>query len=252
MIVYFTGTGNSRYCAELLADLLQEDCVNAFSYLHNGIAAELVSTRPWIFVTPTYAWQLPRIFSDFLRSGRFSGNRDAYFVLTCGSDTGCAGSKNQALCRELGFQYRGTLPVVMPENYIALFDAPGPEQERSILAAARPVLEAGAARIRDGLDFFPTSTGVLDRLKSGVVNTLFYRFYIKASPFTATKACTSCGACTQLCPLNNIRLVEGTPTWGSRCTHCMACICLCPAQAIEYGKISRGKRRYQCPEYKPD
>ena len=29
---------------------------------------------------------------------------------------------------------------------------------------------------------------------------------------------------------------------------CMACICGCPAEAIEYGKKSRGKPRYQCPK----
>ena len=29
----------------------------------------------------------------------------------------------------------------------------------------------------------------------------------------------------------------------------MACICGCPVSAIEYGRKSQGKPRYQCPEY---
>ena len=251
MIVYFSGTGNSRYCAQLLADRLEEECVDTFHYIRDGIAAELTSSRPWIFVAPTYSWQLPRIFAQFIRSSRFSGSREAYFIMTCGSDIGCAGTKNRALCQEKGLYYKGTLPVVMPENYIALFSAPQPEEAQAIIAAARPVLERGAACIQAGKDLPEAKTGVLDHLKSGMVNTLFYRFNVKAKPFMVSSACISCGRCVRNCPLGNLRLQDGKPIWGNHCTHCMACICGCPTKAIEYGRASRGKPRYQCPEYKP-
>jgi len=52
----------------------------------------------------------------------------------------------------------------------------------------------------------------------------------------------------EACPLNNIRLNDSKPVWSKNCTHCMACICGCPSEAIEYGKRSRGKPRYQCPK----
>ena len=42
-----------------------------------------------------------------------------------------------------------------------------------------------------------------------------------------------------------IQLRENKPVWGRNCTHCMACICYCPTEAIEYGKKSIGKPRYQ-------
>ena len=112
----------------------------------------------------------------------------------------------------------------------------------------RQVLRQAADWIRAGADFPAGNTGGLDRLKSGPVNSLFYRFYVRTGPFTVSDACVSCGKCQRLCPLGNIRIQEGRPVWGDRCTHCMACICGCPAGAIEYGRISRGKPRYQCPE----
>mgnify|MGYP002951794102 FL=1 len=56
--------------------------------------------------------------------------------------------------------------------------------------------------------------------------------------------CIGCGLCQDVCPLNNIRLVDGKPDWGNSCTHCMACICRCPKEAIEYKNKSVGKRRY--------
>ena len=249
MIVYYTGTGNSRYCAQALSDHLKDSLVGAFPFIRGGKPAELTSERPWVFVAPTYSWRLPRVFRDFIRSSHFSGSQDAYFVLTCGEDIGNAAAYHQALCLEKGLRCRGTLPIVMPENYIAMFSAPSPDQARSILAAARPILEQCAAWIRDNRDFPPIKAHALDRLKSGMINTLFYQFNVKASPFTVSENCISCGKCESVCPLGNIHMSNGKPVWGSHCTHCMACICGCPAEAIEYGRKSIGKPRYQCPPY---
>ncbi len=85
-------------------------------------------------------------------------------------------------------------------------------------------------------------------MKSALVNPLFYRLIVKAKAFTVSDACTSCGHCAAVCPLGNIRLDGGKPVWGTECTHCMACICGCPTSAIEYGRASVGKPRYQCPD----
>ena len=48
----------------------------------------------------------------------------------------------------------------------------------------------------------------------------------------------------QVCPLKNIVIRDGRPTWNGACTHCTACLNLCPAGAIEYGKKTVGKPRY--------
>ena len=252
MIFYFSGTGNSRYCAKMLADKLEDELLDTFHFIRDGIALELTSTKPWIFVAPTYSWRLPRVFEAILRSGYFSGSRDAYFVMTCGAEIGDPIPRLEALCRDMGLTYRGVLPVVMPENYIALFRAPGPEEARAIVAAAVPGLEEGAERIRRGEALPPVRRGAIDKLKSGPVNAFFYRFVIKSGPFRSTSACVGCGKCAAVCVENNIRLRDGRPVWGDRCTHCMACICGCPAGAIEYGRASRGKPRYQCPEYREE
>lgn len=251
MIIYFTGTGNSRYCAQLLAQLLEDEAVDAFDWLRSGASPRLTSARPWVFVSPTYGWQLPRLFAELLRRADFSGCRNAYFVMTCGSEIGNASPANRALCGEMGLTCRGTLEVIMPENYIALFKVPQPQQARAILRRARPVLEQGAACIRAGQDLPPRPAGLADRLKSGPVNSLFYRLIIRDGPFTVSDACVGCGKCAGTCPMGNITLTEGRPRWGGHCTHCMACICGCPAAAIEYGRSSRGKPRYQCPDYHP-
>ena len=97
MILYFSGTGNSRHCAHLLGKALQDTCVDAFHYIRDGIAGEFTSDKPWVFVCPTYCWQIPRAFADFLRSAKLTGSRDAYFVMTCGGEVGNAPAANRAL-----------------------------------------------------------------------------------------------------------------------------------------------------------
>lgn len=250
MVLYFTGTGNSRYCAQFLADQLQDTCVDSCSMIRQGTKADLQSEKPWVFVAPTYAWQAPRVFVQFLRDGTFRGSRLAYFVLTCGGETGNAHEQLSELCREKGFVDQGLLPVMMPDNYLVMFPAPKADEVKEKLAAARPRLEQAAEQILAGLAFAPQKTGLLDKLKSGPVNEGMYRFFIKPSRFYATDACVGCGKCQQACPLGNITLKNGKPVWASRCTHCMACLCGCPTGAIEYGKATRGKPRYQCPPYR--
>lgn len=151
-------------------------------------------------------------------------------------------------CRRKGLAYQGVLEVIMPENYIALFSAPEKAEAQAILRKALPTLNQGAVWIAEGKPFPEKRVTCLDRLKSGLVNRVFYQFVIRAKPFYSTEACTGCGRCVELCPLNNIHLAERHPHWGNRCTHCMACICGCPAEAVEYGRRSRGKVRYWCPE----
>ena len=248
MIVYFSGTGNSRWAARVLADALGEEAVDAGVLMKSGEAASLQSERPWIFVSPTYAWRMPRVFEDFIRRGQLEGSRKAYFVMTCGSEIGNAAKYLQELCQDKGFAFRGVLQLAMPENYIAMFDVPAEEECERILAEAGKPLAAAAEAVREGRDFPAWKPSLADKAKSGFINEGFYRFFLKDEKFYATDACIGCGTCESLCPLNNIRLVEGKPQWGGRCTQCMACICRCPAEAIEYGKISRGKRRYRCPE----
>ncbi len=249
MIIYFTGTGNSRYCAQFLADKLQDACVDAFPMIRQGAKTDLHSETPWVFVAPTYAWQAPRIFVQFLHDTMFCGNRLAYFILTCGGETGNAHEQLAQACREKGLCDQGLLSVIMPDNYLVMFPSPKPEEVKQKIEAARPNLEMAVEKILAGQPFPAKRPGALDKLKSGPVNEGMYRFFIKPSRFFSTDACVSCGKCQEVCPLGNISLTNGRPVWSNQCTHCMACLCGCPTGAIEYGKRTQGKARYQCPPY---
>ena len=174
MIVFFSGTGNSRYVAQMLARALDDEILDAGKHIKAGEKCVLHSDKPWVFAAPIYGWQVPHLFADYIRATRFSGSGEAYFVMTCGSDIGDASAHAAQLCHEKQLSYRGMLEVVMPENYIAMFPVPEDAESARIIAKARPVVQQGAELIRQGKPFPEKKTGILDRLKSGLVNRVFY------------------------------------------------------------------------------
>ena len=244
MVLYFTGTGNSRYIATRISEALGDELLSMNDRIKEGDTSPVTSDKRLIIVTPTYAWRIPRIVRDWLAKTDFPCGAQTWFVMTCGSEIGNAAGDNRALCREKQLSYMGTAQIVMPENYIAMFNAPQAEEARQIVARAEPDIDRVISAIKTGQKFALPRNNLYDRFMSGPVNPIFYSFFVKAKAFTAGDACTGCGQCARLCPMNNITIQSGKPVWGGDCTHCMACICRCPVEAIEYGKKSLGKPRY--------
>ena len=244
MILCYSGTGNSRYIAHRIADALGDGLLGMNDRIKAGDTSPIEVNERLIIVTPTYAWRIPRIVRDWLTKTEFPGAKRAWFVMNCGSEIGNAAKYNRTLCREKQLSYMGTAQIIMPENYIAMFDAPRAEEARQIVDRAESDIGRAATAIAENQAFPPPRDNLYDRFMSGPVNPIFYAFCVKAKAFTVSDACIGCGKCAALCPTNNISIQNGKPVWGGDCTHCMACICYCPAEAIEYGKKSLGKPRY--------
>ena len=244
MIFYFSGTGNSQFVAEQLARMTDDNLI----CLNRLLRAQQVETyrceRALVFVSPTYAWRLPRIVEDWILRARFEGNPDAYFVLSCGTGCGNAAAWARKLCAQKGLRFRGLAPVIMPENYLAMFSTPDAAQCRAIIDRALPCIASLAESILSGTGFPRKAPSPIDRLESGPINPLFYALCVRDRAFRSSEVCTGCGRCARNCPVNNIVLRDGMPIWQGNCIHCMACIAGCPAEAIEYGSRSRGKHRH--------
>ena len=244
MVLYFSGTGNSKYVAKRIADALGDTLLSMNERIKAGDASAVGCGERLVIVTPTYAWRIPRIVRDWLLKTDLPGAKRAWFVMTCGSEIGNAAGFNHELCQAKGLAYKGTAQIIMPENYIAMFNAPQADEARAIVAKAEPDIKRAIAAIAADQAVAPPRRSLIDRFMSGAVNPLFYPLFVKSSAFTANSKCIGCGQCVSLCPMNNIALKNGKPSWGKDCTHCMACICYCPTEAIEYGKKSLGKPKY--------
>ncbi|MDF2888852.1 MAG: putative ferredoxin [Lacrimispora sp.] len=247
MILYFTGTGNSLYIAKKLSAALQDELLCINERIKKKDYSPIESHKPLVFVLPTYAWRIPKVVEQWIEQTEFSPNTDAYFVMNCGSDIGNAEKYLLSLCQKKMFSFKGVKEIIMPENYIALYDAPEAAEAKLIINHAEPGIQDCVETILHNSSFQKLTPSAADRIKSSFINHTFYRFVVKADKFNANDKCIGCGKCKAVCPLNNIELKDNKPVWGKKCTHCMACICKCPVEAIEYGKNSAGKPRYQCP-----
>lgn len=247
MIFYFSGTGNSAYIAKRIGKILDEPINSINDFIKNGKTVSAVEGERLVFVTPTYAWRMPRIVEEWIRKCDFSGKHEVYSVMTCGSENGNASHYIKEFCAAKGFTYMGCAEIVMPENYIAMYSTPTQEEAKKIIADAEQLITETAERIRDCSKLPEHKIRFGDFVKSGIINPIFYKFFVHATKYQAKDTCINCGKCVANCPLNNIELKDNRPVWGNNCTHCMACICKCPVGAIEYGKHSVGQQRYQCP-----
>lgn len=53
--------------------------------------------------------------------------------MNCGSEIGNAAKYNQQLAKQKQLEYMGTAQIIMPENYIALFQAPEKSKQAKLL-----------------------------------------------------------------------------------------------------------------------
>lgn len=244
MILYFSGTGNSRLAATTIGGITGDEVISINDLLKNKEKSVLKSDIPFVFVCPVYAWRMPRIISSWIENTEFQGSTKAYFILTCGETIGNASAYAKNLCLKKGFDYMGMVKAVMPENYIALYPAPGEHESKAIIEKALPQIRDIALLIDKSMIFPATETTFMGRLQSTVINPIFYSLLVKDKGFHTSAACVGCGKCVELCPLNNVKLDGGKPSWNGNCTHCMACICSCPTEAIDYKKKTQGQNRY--------
>lgn len=246
MILYFTGTGNSRYVAQNIAKDINDEIVSINHLIKQKNKKQLVSKdRPFVFVSPTYAWRLPQVVTEFITTMTYSGSNKVYFIMTCGADTSNSISYIKQLCEDKNWDLKGIAEVIMPDNYIALFPSSDENTAKKIIQRANPLIRQIASDIRNENKFIKiVPSGFKGKIKSGIVNVLFYKLFVNANGFHTTKLCTGCGKCVKLCPLNNIDLNNNIPHWSNKCTHCMACISCCPSKAIEYKNKTQGKTRY--------
>lgn len=246
MILYFSGTGNSRFVANELGKQLKDEVVSINTYLKDGKKGVFESQNPYVFVTPSYMSRMPMRVEKFLMDAVFAGNKNAYFVFTAGEAIGNAGKYCEKICGKQHLNYKGIQGIAMPANYVVMYDVLDRKKADEAAKKALPAIEKAADLIRNGNVL--NNQGMNGHKSFSAIAPAFTAMMVKSKKFYAEDTCISCGKCKEVCPLNSISYKDGKPVWGENCMHCMACISACPVKAIQYGKGTKTKNRYYLEE----
>lgn len=240
MIYYFSGTGNSRHAAQVIAKELNDTVCDIVDALKNDCFGDKTDGITG-FVFPVYFWGLPEIVKRFASLPQLKNSLGNYIftVITCGANTGSA---DKMLEKYLGRKLDYTFSLKMPDNYVVMYDPCTKEKAQKFLRHADRELETVCAHISERKQ--GTYGAVGGKFNSAFVS-LLYNPFRKTKKFYADEKCVSCGLCKKICPENAIKLVDGKPVWTKKkCQHCTACINRCPTKAIQYGKATQSRGRY--------
>lgn len=75
MVVYFSGTGNSKYVAERIAGSLQEKLLCMNEQIKSGDTGTVKTGENLVVVVPTYAWRIRVWFLTGSDRQNLSGRR---------------------------------------------------------------------------------------------------------------------------------------------------------------------------------
>lgn len=245
MIVYFSATGNSKFVAQRIAESIGSTAVSIFDLPATGDIS--ISG----IVTPTYAWGIPSVIEDFLKSRKITKNGDyLFYVATYGTTSGQSGYfANRALRKNSGLCFNAYFDVKMPDTWTPIFDLSDQDKVRKINEKVDAQIEENTRHILE------QAQGNFMKSRLPAVTRIVYRPYYnqmrRTKHFSVEDSCIACGLCEKKCPVNAIEMKDGKPTWKfEQCTICLGCLHRCPKFAIQYGKNTKKHGQYLNPNVK--
>jgi len=245
-MLYFSGTGNSKYIAELFSRHQNTPC---HSIEEDIDFKTLIASEDVIgFCYPVYMSSVPRIMREFVA--------EHMEVLQ--------GKKVIILCTQLMLSGDGTrkFALLFPKNHIDViytehFFLPNNMNDLPILPiASNKSIERSLGRAKKKM------ASVHRNIQSGTVKKRGFSIpsrilglpqAIFMSPIerranhtvSIDSDCTKCGLCIEICPMDNFSITDGTVQQNHNCTMCYRCINACPEKAITVLLSGKIKKQYR-------
>lgn len=232
--LYFSGTGNTKHCVELLVDLLDSSAKTI--PLESAEAAEaIVENDTVVLGYPVQFSNVPYIVLDFIERNRshWKGKK-VFCVATMGAFSGDGAGCSARSLKKYGAVILGGLHLKMPDSVCdSKLLKKSAEQNRALIEVANAKIRQAANQIRkgkvpkEGLSLFSHLLGLFGQRLWFYKKTVGYTSKLKIND-----DCTGCGLCVTLCPTGNIAVQNGKASGDGKCTMCYRCISRCPQKSI--------------------
>jgi len=245
-IYFFSGTGNSLKVAKDLCRILN-DC-EVISMTRAMQQNELYNKAERVgFVFPLYFLGAPAIVFDFMKKIDLKNSKYLFAIITShGGGAGAAIYQLNKLLKLNSKKLHAGFSIEMPGNYIPMYDIVSEDKQKLVFNKADEKVKEIAEIIKKNQENIKRQTF---QFIGAFINKLFSRNVNKSDKnFIVNENCNSCEICEKVCPVKNIKIIEGKPQWQHKCQRCLACIHFCPTEAIQYGNKTIKRSRYHHPD----
>ncbi|MCC8196219.1 MAG: EFR1 family ferrodoxin [Ruminococcus sp.] len=255
MILYFSGTGNSKYCAEKIASEIDCELRSINDMMKNQVTEIDVGESPVFgIVCPTYDMDMAYAVAEFLDElniKNLPGNCYVFAIFTCGKSCGTAEETIRDLLSKKGITLNAAHKIEMPDNYIPMFPLMGEDEQMKMLERAETTLNSVIGSIKQRNPATIEVQKIPAPIKFMIKKVAVPNQRKATKNFWVNGDCIGCGLCETICPKNLIKMQNGKPVWTKDdCACCLGCLHRCPKQAIQYGKKTEKTGRYVNPNVK--
>ena len=233
--IYFSGTGNSKYAAELFCKELDKES-GTYSIENEEAITAIKDADLIVIAYPVQFSTVPKIMRDYVTDhSELWKNKKVFVIATMGLFSGDGAGMLGRLLQSYGAKVIGGLHLKMPDSIADEKALKRPiEKNKELVKQAQQKIKESVKRLKAG-DPTQEGIGVLYRMAGFFGqrayfghNTRRYSSKLKID----TDKCVGCGSCEKLCPMKNITIKDQKAVSGDRCTMCYRCINKCPKQAI--------------------
>lgn len=258
VLFYFSGTGNSKYIAELFCQKMGAKCYSIEETIDVG---KLINSEEVIgFCYPIYGSRVPRNMRGFIQ--KYLPDLKGKKLIIFATQWLFSGDGARVLTDLFPKNHIEVIYAEhfnMPNNVSNLFflrQVSEQKMERKILKAEKKLdlvcqdIKLGKIKKR-GFSGFSKFLGVLQgslwQKESTSVDLVAGSMEEKlAKSVRINQNCTRCGVCIKVCPVNNLKLENKIIQHNNDCVGCYRCVNMCPELAITVMLKSTPKWQYKC------
>lgn len=238
-ILYFTATGNSLYVAKMIGGKLE----SIPQVLKQGKTS--FSDKKIGLVFPVYWGSVSPFIEEFLRKVKLD-NDYVFAVMTYGMHKGGSTSHLLNIAKEYNLRFSYINSILMVDNYLPTFN-----MDKQLASESRKQIDQHLGSIVSDINSekerIPKDSMIHKLMLKG--SSLNNRSNIGTGVtkgYSIENGCNGCGICLKVCPMDNIKLRDDRPVFGTECLSCLACTHNCPINAIRL-ESEKSKTRYRNP-----
>lgn len=242
-IFYFSATGNSLYVAQVLQKNLNGAEIFSLpkELLNKNFQVDAENVG---FIFPLHYGGLPILVEEFLQKVNFTNTKYIFAICTCGIPfLGRAFTDLKKILSEKNLKLNASWYVRLVSNYLPLRDTAADWRIKLRYIYADWQLKKICKAVEENQTH--TSWEIFkDKCKQMHDDWKSRRAAIDEKFICDVAKCVKCGMCEKICPVKNITRPQGSPVWTHNCVECLGCLHICPKKAVDFGEITKGRKRY--------